>query len=52
MRVFSNRERVRGGEVLAKASPRNVGDLVFSESQKVLAIIIQNNCDEFVAHKE
>ena len=37
---------------MAKTSPRNVGDLVFLESQKGLAIIVQNNCAKFVAHKE
>ena len=38
--------------VVAKTSPRNVGDLVFSESQKGIAINIQKDCVKFVAHKE
>ena len=38
--------------VVAKTSPRNVGDLVFLESRKSLSIIIQNNFVKFVAHKE
>ena len=38
--------------VVMKASPQNEGDLVFLESQKGLAITIQNNCVKFVAHKE
>ena len=37
---------------MAKTSPRNVGDLVFLESQKGLAIIIQDNWVKFIAHKE
>ena len=39
-------------DVVAKTSPRNVGDLVLLESQKGLAIIIQDNWVNFVAHKE
>ena len=38
--------------VVAKTSPRKVGDLVFSETRKGLAIIVQNNCINFVADKE
>lgn len=36
---------------MAKISRQNVGDLVFLESQKDLAIIIQNNCIKFVTQK-
>ena len=38
--------------VVSKTSPRNVGDLAFLESQKDLALIIQNNCVKFTANKE
>ena len=38
--------------LLAKTSPRNVGVLFFLESQKGLAINLQNNCVNFVGHKE
>ena len=37
--------------VVVKTSPQNVGDLVFVESLKGLAIIIQNNCVKFIARK-
>ena len=40
-------------DVVAKTSTRNVGDfVVFLESRKSLAIIIQNNCVKLVAHKQ
>lgn len=45
------RVRLRGFHVVAKISRQNVGDLVFLESQKGLAIIIQNNCIKFVTQK-
>lgn len=45
------RVRLRGFSVVAKISRQNVGDLVFLESQKGLAIIIQNNCIKFVTQK-
>ena len=35
--------------VVMRTSARNVGDLVFLELRKDLAIIIQNNCVKFVA---
>lgn len=38
--------------VVAKANSRNVDGLVFFESLKGLAIIIQNNCVKFFAHRE
>ena len=44
--------RVCGNGVVAKTNPRNVGDLVFLESRRGLALIIQNNCVKFVARKE
>ena len=38
--------------LVANTSPRNAGNFVFLESWKSLAIIIQNNFFQFVAHKE
>ena len=37
---------------MAKSSQQNVGDVVCLESQKDLAIVTQNDCVKFVAHKE
>ena len=45
-------ERSQERDWMAKKSPRNVGDLVVLESRLGLAIIIQNNCIKFVAHRE
>ena len=38
--------------VVATASPRNADGLDVFESQKGLAITIQNNCVKFFAHRE
>ena len=35
-----------------KMSPQNVGELVFLESQKGKAMIIQNNFIKFITYKE
>ena len=37
---------------VAKTSPQSVGDLVFLESRRGLAIIIENNCVKLLAQKE
>lgn len=37
---------------IEEMSPQNVGNLVFLEAEKGLAIIIENNWIKFFAHKE